>query len=745
MVAAETLTTGEPLLSRLARTMVRRRRWVLLIWVVVLAVAVVGGPKVAGDWSVDYATPGSDSKTVSETIASDFPKLSAETMLVTWQAPAGAKAPATLAHVKAELAKVSAIEDLRPADLARAQYSPDGKTGFVTVGLDALPAVVAVESGPKLLATANAASTDDVTVHFGGMVIQEAERGSVSSEGVGLLFALLILLATFGSIVAAGLPIATALFGIGTGAAVVTGLANFVDTPDWAESVAAMVGLGVGIDYALLVLTRHRATLRAGMPVEDSIAAALATAGRSVVIAGGTVVISMLGLLLMGLPYLNGVAFSASATVLIVMIASLTLLPALLGFAGVKIDALPVPLPGQKRRKQRAAAAAAGTTRDADLPADASPGFARWSRGVQRRPWTAVIAGLAVIALLTAPLAGVRLGYPGPGDEPVGSQARSTHDLLSQAFGVGVSSPMMVMAPAGDAAAQAKVAALRTKIEGLRDVAAVSAPIPSADGKTVLLNVQSTGSADDPLSDDLLGQLRDDVIPASGTRAKVGGNTAEIHDQSYATASRLPLLFVGVAGLSALLLLAAFRSVLIPIKAAAMNLLSIAAAYGVVALVAEGGFFGQLIGITGEVPIPPFIPVLMFAILFGLSMDYEVFLLGRMRELWLRDGDAGRAVTEGLAATARVITAAAAIMIAVFGAFTLSDQVFLKLMGIGMASAVLIDATVIRLLLVPALMGLMGKAAWWMPGWLDRLVPEAALEAPEPESAPAPKQPELVS
>jgi RND superfamily putative drug exporter len=727
-------TPPESVLARLARFTVRRRRLVLVTWIVVLVLAVVGGPKIAGDWSVDYSTPRSDSKAVADTIATKFPGANYDKLLFTWSAAGGASSAAAEAHVRDVIAKLHTVPTIGTIGVDQAEISRDGRIGLLTVPLHGRPANIAADHGPEILKIADAASTDAVKVRLGGIVMTEAERGSVSSEGVGLTVALLILLATFGTIIAAGLPIAVALFGIGSGAALVGGIAALVATPDWAESVAAMVGIGVGIDYALLILTRHRAALAAGASVEDSLAGALSTAGRSVVVAGGTVVISLLGLLLMGLPYLQGVALSASVSVLVVMLASLTLLPALLGFAGRKVDAFAIRLPGGKGRADRRAVARA--EHHPGLAADLSPRFASWSRMVQRRPWIATIVGLLLIALIASPVTGVRLGFPGMANDPVGSQSREANALLIEGFGPGSANPMYVAATVDGKTDAAKVDALRAAIAKNPRVALARPAVYSPDGTTALIEVQSRFSAETDATDHLLRELRDDVVPAAGLPAKVGGWTAETHDQARATESRLPLLFLGVAGLSALLLLAAFRSVLIPVKAAAMNLLSIAAAYGIVVLVAHGGTIGQLVGVSGEVPIPPFIPVLMFAVLFGLSMDYEVFLLGRMRELWLERGDASRAVTDGVASTARVITAAAAIMIAVFGAFGLSDQIFLKLIGIGMASAILIDATIIRLLLVPALMELMGKHAWWLPRWLDRLVPEARIEGEAVATAP---------
>jgi RND superfamily putative drug exporter len=715
----------EPFLSRLGRGAARRRRPVLLGWIALLLVALFVGPRVAGDWSVDYTTPGSDSRAVSKQVAEAFPGARIDSLLVTWKAPAGADAAATTQHVREIVARFSKIPDVGDADVRAAQISRDGRHGFLQLPLERAAPKVAIDRGPQLVELANAASTKAVTMRFGGQVMTEAERGAVSSEGVGLTIALLILLLTFGTVVAAGLPIATALFGIGTGGALVGLIANVVDTPDWASSVAVMVGIGVGIDYALLILTRYRSAVHAGVPTEDGIAYAMTTAGRSVVVAGSTVVISMLGLLLMGLPYLVGVAFAASVSVLTVMLASVTLLPALLGFAGPRIERGRIALPG--RRQPDHAAAAAHAVEHAGTH-EGSPRFARWSRIVQRRPIVASLVALAVLIGLTAPVAGVRLGFPGQGNDPVGTQAREAFELMADGFGPGVGAPLQLVARIDGPQGAARLQALGREIAADRRVAVVSPVQRSANGRLGLLSVQSRTAATSKESSDLLGTIRDDLVPTSGTGAKVGGWTAETRDQSVATADRLPLLFLGVAGLSSLLLLMAFRSVLVPIKAAALNLLSIFAAYGVVAAVAEGGTLGQLVGISGEVPIPPFIPVLMFAILFGLSMDYEVFLVGRIRELWASHGDASRAVTEGLAATARVITAAAGIMIAVFGAFAFDDQVFLKLIGIGLASAILIDATVIRLFLVPALMELMGERAWKLPAWLDRLLPQAELE-----------------
>ncbi len=736
---ASTPAAPEPALARLGRLMARRRRTVVVVWIGILALALVAGPKVAGDWSVDYGTPGSDSLAAQELLERSFDDVSGSTLLFTWRSEGKgrtARDPAAMARANAVLRELAAVPGIDKRVASDATFSPDKRTAILTVPLSERPSDIADADRETLRTIMDGASRSSVRVRMGGTLIQEVQAQEISSEGVGLAVALIILLATFGTVVAAGLPIATALFGIGTGSAFVGLIAAIFDTPAWTSSVAAMVGIGVGIDYALLVLTRHRTSLRDGAEVEDSIAHALGTAGHSVLVAGGTVVISLLGLLLMGLPYLKGVGFATSATVLVVLIASLTLLPALLGFAGHRIDALKIP------GIARPDTPAPWTPETGDpTPADQSPRFARWTAKVQRNAWTATLASLATIAVLTAPVVGVRLGFPGMGNDPVGSQTREAHDQMAEAFGVGVVGPLRVVVPLTREGDRERMVRLRTKIARDDRVAGVARSITADDGTVARLDVQSVTEPESADSAALLKKLREELIPKSGLSGVViGGYTAETQDMAVATEIRLPLLFLGVAGLSALLLLVAFRSIVVPIKAGLMNLFSIAAAYGVVAFMAEGGVAGGLIGIDGDVPIPPFVAVLMFAVLFGLSMDYEVFLVGRIREYWAQHGDADRAIVEGVASTARVVTAAAAIMIAVFGAFTLSDLIVLKLIGVGMAAAILVDATIIRLVLVPALMTLMGSRNWWLPGWLDRLIPDVTADgiASGPPSAATP-------
>ena len=694
-------------LGRLGAFVVRRRRAVVLAWIVAL-VAAFGAMGLAGDWAADYNTPGSESKAAADLLAERFPARSPDTVDVVWQARGGATGAAATARVDRLLAGAAGLPGIgggvRAAD---ADVSRDGSIAVVRVPLTEPPGAVPVSTGTALLHLADRASGDGVRVRLGGNVVQNAQQGAISSEAVGLAIAAGVLVITFGSLVAAGLPLAAALFGLGISSALVGLLAAVTDVPDWAPAMSAMVGIGVGVDYALLIVTRFRGALAAGRSTAESVAEALETAGRSILVAGTTVVISLLGLFLMGLTYLYGAALATILAVLVVMAASLTLVPALLAVAGPRIDRLHVP------RLRR--------TRAAGRPAPA----ARWSRTVQRRPWAAVVVATAALLALAAPVTGLRLGFPDAGNDPAGTSTREAYAMLARGFGPGANGPLLLVARTSDPAAAARVAADVRTVPG---VAAVAPPAMAPRGGAAVVSVIPRTSPQDPATQDLITRLRDGVLADAAVPVMVGGTTASFMDQSDVTAARLPLFIGGVVGLSFLLLLVAFRSLVIPAKAAVMNLLSIGAAYGVVSLLADGGWAGRLVGIDTPTPVPPFIPVIMFAVLFGLSMDYEVFLLSRVREAFVAGGDTGEAVTEGLSRTARVISAAAAIMVAVFGAFALSDEVFLKLIGVGLATAILVDATLVRLVLVPAVMQLLGERNWWLPRWLDRLIPNAALE-----------------
>jgi len=690
-------------LARLADVAYRRRRVVLLAWVVGL-VAAFGATSLAGDWSADYSTPGSESRAAADLLKHRFPQQSPETVDVVWQARHAGGA-AVRARIDRMVAGSHDLQGIGRAPAARtATISADGTIGVLRIPLTELPGAVPDSTGKTLIDLAERASGDGLRVELDGQVIANAEQGAISSEAVGLAIAALVLLLTFGSVVAAGLPLATALFGLGISSAVVGLLAALTDVPDWAPALASMLGIGVGVDYALLIVTRFRAALAAGRSEPEALAEAVGTAGRSVLIAGTTVVISLLGLFLMGLPYLYGAALAAIAAVLIVMAASVTLVPALLAMAGRRIDRLRIP--GMNRPVADPSATLA----------------ARWSCAVQRRPWAAAAVGVAILLVLAAPVTGLRLGFPDRGNDARDATTRQAYDLVSRGFGAGANGPLLLVAATSDQRDREAVGALAGSLRREPGVAAVAAPVASPRGDAVVLSVIPRTSPQDSATQDLIDHLRDDVLPRAGVPVKLGGATAAFMDQSRTTAARLPLFVAGVVGLAFLLLLVSFRSVVLALKAGVMNLLSIAAAYGVVAYLADGGWAGQLIGIDTPTPVPPFIPVIMFAVLFGLSMDYEVFLLSRVREEYRAGRDTAGAVTEGLARTARVITAAALIMVAVFGAFALSPEVFLKLIGVGLAAAILVDATVVRMILVPAVMQLLGERNWWLPRWLDRLL-----------------------
>jgi putative drug exporter of the RND superfamily len=718
----------------------RHRRAVVLAWIVGLiglgALAMSNG----GEYKQEFLSPGTDSKAAVELLQERFPDQAGDTITVVVESDEGATSDQVRAVVDPLLASYSELPHVvavtSPWDgSGPGQVSADGTIAFATLQLDVTGARFPGEVGAEMIAQAEDARDAGVTVELAGRGIENAESASFGAEGPGLLVAAIILFIAFGSLVAAGLPLATAIFGVGAGLTGSMLLANLLDVPEWATSVAAMIGLGVGIDYALLIVTRYRSELATGAQVPAAIRTAMTTAGRSVVFAGITVVVSLLGMLTMNQPYVPGVAFSAVLTVLFVMLAALTLLPALLAFTGTNIDRL-----GLRRLKGNRSEEATGT------------GFwYRWSRGVQRRPVAAGLAGLIVLGVLIAPVSALRLGYPDSSNDPTSLTTRRAFDLMSTGFGPGFNGTFVLVADQGDQAAMDALTGLQETLSTTPGVAAVAPPVASPAGDAAVIALTPTTSPQDEATNDLLDRLRDDVIPAaldgSSVQVVVGGITAANADQTASIADRLPYFLLAVIALAFVFLLAVFRSVPIAIKAAVLNLLSIVAAYGVASYAAQGGWFGQLFGITTPTPIPAFIPMMMFAILFGLSMDYEVFLLSRIREIYLRTKDTSGAVADGLAATAKVISAAALIMTAVFGAFVFDDQFFLKIIGIGMAAAVIIDATVVRLLLVPAVMELLGERTWWIPAWLDRVVPHLDVEGThavaEPELVPAGRFPEI--
>jgi putative drug exporter of the RND superfamily len=701
-------------LARLADLAYRRRGRMVLAWIAALVVIIGVGSSMAGEYNADYNTPGSESKAASELTEQRFGGYSGQEIYVVWKDPDGATSPAAQERVDAFLAEAKKVDHI--AEETPIRVSRDGTIGATTLPLTVAGWDVPKEDGEKLIAAAEENSGGGLEIKLGGDPIYAAQEAS-SPEGIGFLGAAIVLLIAFGSVVAAGLPLVIALVGLGiSSGGLILLLANIVDVPDWTTAVSGLIGIGVGIDYALLVLTRFRAAMNAGKDRHDAVVEAVTTAGRSVIIAGATVVIAVLGLLLTGLPYMYGVAISASLAVLVVMLAAVTLLPALLSYLGPKVDRLRIPLLGRTLKAEG----------NGESPA------ARWSHAVQRRPWTAAIAATALLLVLAAPALGMRLGFPDAGNDPPDTMTRQAYDLNTEGFGPGTNGPLVIAADLPDEAAQAQVDALAERLRSERGVAFVTDPQVNREGNAAIVNVIPTTSPQDADTEDLVSRLREDVVPeelgGSGITAEIGGVTAALEDQSDYITDRMPLFIAGVVGLSFLLLLVAFHSPLISLKAGLMNLLSVGAAYGVMTVVAKGGTIGEVIGIDHEVPIAPFMPVMMFAILFGLSMDYEVFLVSRIREEYLKHGDTRRAVADGLAKTARVITAAAAIMVVVFLAFLAAPDTFLKLFGIGLATAIFLDATVVRMVLVPAVMQLLGSRNWWIPSWLERVLPRLDVE-----------------
>jgi RND superfamily putative drug exporter len=708
------------MLRSLALWCYRRRRTVLATWLVVLVAFVAVSKVVGGHYSQSLRLPGTESQKASDLLDAEFPSRSGDSGQVV-VAASDVRAAAVKARVTAllgDIARVSGVADVvspyADSPAAARQISRDGTVAYATIDFTLSTEQIHQATTDRIISLADHARSPGVRVELGGNMF-ETGGAPGGTAAIGLLAAIVILLLTFGSVLAMGLPILIALFGIGTGLSLVAVLSHVLSTPDFTSELASMIGIGVGIDYALFIVTRYRQGLHDGLEPESAVVLAIDTAGRAVLFAGVTVVISLFGLFLMGVEFVRGLAAGASVTVALVMIASVTLLPAVLGFCGHAIDRLAVP--GLHRREN----------------AHRKSVWFRWSRVVQRRPWVAAIGALVVLVVLAVPLFGMHLGFSDAGNDPKSTTTRQAYDLLAKGFGAGFSGPLVLAAelsPKGDAAVLSQLVVDVSRTPG---VVAVSPAQVSPSGAAAVIQVIPSSSPQSLQTVSLIHNLRKHVIPAalanSQTKVYVGGFTASGVDVSDRFSSRLALFIGAVLALSFLLLMAVFRSLLVPLKAVVMNLLSIGAAYGVVVTVFQNGHFGSLIGSNGTGPIAPFIPMMLFAIVFGLSMDYEVFLLSRIREEYDRTGDNALAVADGLAATARVITAAALIMITVFASFILGDNQVVKLFGLGLAFAIFIDASVVRMVLVPATMELLGAANWWFPKWLDRIVPRLHVEA----------------
>jgi RND superfamily putative drug exporter len=704
-----------------------RHHWpVIGVWLVLATALVLIGQAGGSKTSENLTLPGSGSTTATELLEDNLPEQAFGSNPLTLEAPQGAKLtdPKYSAAV-AETAKN--LEALGDVNSATSPLSPQGvnflsknqQVGYIPVVLSIGPGEIDEEEAQRILDAAQPARAAGLDTAVGSYVGQQLSKPSTEvSEAIGLAAAVIILLFAFGTATAMMLPIVSALIGLACALSIIRLLEHVTQVPGVASTLATMIGLGVGIDYALFIVTRHKLQLAEGMELRESIARATATAGGAVVFAGFTVVIALCSLAFAGIPLVSTLGFTAAIAVVVAVCAAATLLPAMLGALGPRIGSLRVKL---------------GKTH----PDDSEPhGWRRWAERVASRPWRSAIVALIVLVVLALPIFQLELGQNDISALPKDTTSRQAYDSLNKGFGPGVNGPLLV-ASEFDSPAEAKqvLPALQKAVGGASDVEAVSEPTLDKQGTVAVFTVLSKSEpwADETV--DLVEGLRDTTIPGAlkGAKAEsyVGGQTAGYIDLGAQIAEKLPLMIAIVVALSFFVLLIAFRSLLVPIKAAAMNLLSVAAAYGVVTAVFQLGWGSSLIGLDHSIPIVSFVPLLMFAILFGLSMDYEVFLLTQMHEHFTKYGDERRAVVEGLANTGRVITSAAAIMVCVFTSFVLNGDPVVKEFGVGLAVAIAIDSTLVRCLLVPAVMVLLGKRAWWLPRWLDRIVPHISIEGEE--------------
>ena len=728
-------------IARLTRFCIDHRRFVILGWIAVAIAALALSSAVGTRYATNFSLPGTESQRAADLLKRDFPAQAGDSDQIVFAAKQGKVSdPAVRARITPMLAQVAKLPHVTgvvspyAAGGART-VSADGRIAFATVNFDQRANELPKDAVKRVISVARGAGSSAVQVELGGQAIQQVQEPPLgAATAIGIVAAIVVLLLTFGSFVAMGMPILTAVIGLGTGVGLIGLASQAIDMPFFSTELAVMIGLGVGIDYALFIVTRFRENARAGMDVREAMIAAMDTAGRAVLFAGLTVIIALLGMFALGISFLYGVAVSSALAVLLVMLASLTVLPALISKFGTRV-ARP-----SRRARRRA---------EAGVPAPTGPtGWARWAGWVTRRPWVGVTVGLGIMLLLTVPALSMNLGSSDAGNDPTSLTTRRAYDLLAEGFGKGVNGPLVVAAQlskAGDKAAQAQIgAALRTT----NDVAAVAPPRVAPNGQTVVYTVYPRSAPQDQATTDMVQNLRDNRLPpverATGATVLVGGANGAQIDVTHALSSKLPLFIGVVVLLSALLLFIVFRSVVIPVQAAVMNLLSIGASLGVVVAIFQWGWFADLVGIQ-KGPIDSFIPVMVFAIVFGLSMDYEVFLVSRIHEVWTKRRDASRAVVEGLASTGRVITAAATIMVCVFLSFVLGDVRAVKLFGLSLAAAVFLDAFVVRSLLLPAVLQLLGRATWWLPDWLERRLPHLAIEpaeAPAPPREEPPREPE---
>src|SRR3954451_2459305 len=748
------------ILERLGGWAARRRWWVIGAWLVVLVGLSVARGAVGGTFVNDYSVPGSESSNGLDVLKKDFTAASGYSGQIVFHADKGKVSDQSQA-VATAMKNIGALPHVLTATdpltvSGTPAVSKDGATAYGTTSWDVVPPSLDAAYLDTMDTAVEPARKAGLTVEYGGGAGQIGQAADDRvSEIIGLTCALALLLLMFGSLVAAAVPLVAAIFSVGTGLAIVGLLAGRTTLPTTAPTVATLLGLGVAVDYGLFLVARHREQLDHGMEISKSAGRSTATSGAAIVVAGSTVVVAILGLYVAGVPFVGAMGLAGAVVVAVAMCAPLTLVPALLGLSRSRIQSR------SDRRARREAERAEGgseatAARLAALAARSDEAhersaFARWGRRVSDRPlpWALLATGLLVV--LAIPLLSLRLGQIDAGTDPTSQSDRRAYDLLAAGCGPGINGPLTVVVQIPPGTSSADTTTLlgntATSLAQTPGVASVGAPNVDPAGDTAVLSVVPTTAPQAQATTDLVDRLRSSVLPDVPARTYLVGTTAGTVDFTDRIAARMPWLILTVVALSFVLLTVAFRSVVIATKAAVLNLLSVGAAYGVVVAVFQWGWGSSWIGIEEDLPIPAFVPMLMFAIVFGLSMDYEVFLLSRVHEAWSATRDAHRSVAIGIGGTARVITTAAAVMVVVFSSFVLDPDPTVKMLAVGMAAAVLIDASVIRMVLVPAVMSLLGPRAWWLPGWLDRVVPDVDIEgsahlARVADVVPAPRQAE---
>ena len=708
-------------MKSLARFAVRRRWIVLVLWVVAFLGFNFASQSVGTAYSNSFSLPGSDSTRGLALLTQAFPGTSGDIDHIVYHALNGTTIAQDRAAIEANLTMVRTKpligQVVSPFTPGTHQISADGTIAYATIYFTKSGFSLKQNQVQAVMTSASKVASKELTVDFGGNAIAQAAGQPGSSNSMyGLLTTLIILLLAFGSILAALLPLGVALFAIGIATAVTVLLSHGLTIANFAPILGSLIGLGVGIDYALFIVTRTRQELKKGATSEEAIVTAMNTSGRAVMFAGSTVVVALLGMFVLRLSFLNGVAISASLTVLITMIAAVTLLPALLGFQKNRVLS-------RRERKALAAGAANGEFE--------SQGWLKWAQTVAKRPRILSVLAILIMALVTVPYFSLHLGNADQGTDPATSTTRHAYDLLSQGFGAGFNGDITVVAAIKTSADLTTLQALNAKLQGKPDILAVSPVQLSKDQSVGLIAIVAKSSPQDSRTTTLFDSIRNNYIPSvdiSNTQINVTGATAIFKDFSTTLSSKIPGFIGIIVLLGSLLLMVAFRSIVIPLVAAIMNLLAAAAAFGIVVAVFQWGWGASLLG-AGTGPVEPFLPVIMIAVLFGLSMDYQVFLVSRMHEEWVHTGDNELSIERGQANTGRIISAAALIMISVFVSFALGGLRVIDEFGVGLGGAVLLDAFVIRTILVPALMHFIGKANWFMPAWLEKIVPHVAVDA----------------